>query len=579
TDLAIRVRQRHPAGTWLYQPRARVQHSVPGERAALGYFVRRCFEEGVGKANLSRYVGSEEGLASERAYVARVLPRGVAHAVHQALRGDPAGAARAGAIVLGLLVTGAGFSLTSAKNALSGSKPEHRQMTRRKRPEPPSPEFSPVRVHDIEIGEPLAPLLPGRTGSGQPFGSCLCLIRLHGRPLGTIEVPLPAAGVPAERLAELVQTALGDRIVDHLHADGLEPQPLGVAGLPGPETPLCVAVRERMLADPPRISVVIVTRGRPQRVLRTMLSILSCRYPRDRCEVIIVDTPEDGQPPLDFSAEPSIPADANVRVVVEPQRGISLGRNRGLREATGEIVVFADDDVDVDANWLPNLIAGFELGDRVAAVSGPTLPATIETPTERWFEGFGGLQRGYETRVYSLDHRPAEQPLFPFVPGALGSGRSMAFRREAFLRLGGFDPALGPPTPTLAGEDIEALLRFVLLGRQVVHEPAALVWHAHPRDYAMLRRRMWGYGLGLSACITKSVVAEPKLLPLLVRKLPRGIAFAVSPHSEKNRRRQGDYPRELVRLEAAGLLVGPLAYARSRIQRRRRGGAPDAVRG
>jgi GT2 family glycosyltransferase len=441
-------------------------------------------------------------------------------------------------------------------------------MTRRQRTEPPSPEFSPVRVHDIEIGKPLEPLPAGSTESGVPFGSCLCLVRLHGRPLGTIEVDLGEDGVSPERLAARIQADLGEEIAAHLSADGLEPAGLGPEGLPTPETPPCVAVRERMLEDPPQISVVIVTRGRPERVLRTVLSILDCRYPHERYEVIIADTPEEGHAPLDFSDNPRIPADASVRVVVEPRQGISIGRNRGLVEASGEIVVFADDDVDVDPNWLPNLIAGFELGDRVDAVSGPTLPAAIETPTERWFEGFGGLQRGYETRVYSLDEPPSDQPLFPFIPGALGSGRAMAFRREPFLRSGGFDPVLGPPTPTLAGEDIEALLRFVLAGRQVVHEPAALVWHDHPREYQMLRRRMWGYGLGLSSCIIKSVADDPRLLSTLARKLPGGVKFALSPSSEKNKGRQGDYPRELIRLEAAGLALGPLAYARSRWQQR-----------
>lgn len=450
-------------------------------------------------------------------------------------------------------------------------------MTRRSRPEPASPEFAPVRLHDVELSAPLKALDAGVSESGRPFKSCLCLVRLHGRPLGTLSVDLGPDGISAEDLAARIGRELGGAVADHLREDGLEPVPVRAEGIESPATPRCVEVRETMLKDPPRISVVIVTRGRPQRVLRTLRSILTCRYPHEKSEVIIVDTPEDGNAPLAF-APADLPADSKVRVVVEPNPGISLGRNRGLLEATGEIVVFADDDVDVDVNWLPDLIAGFRLSDRVDAVSGPTFPATIETPTERWFEGFGGLQRGYRTRVYSLDDPPPDQPLFPFLPGALGSGRSMAFRREPFTRLGGFDPALGPPMPTRAGEDIEALLRFVLKGRQVVHEPAALVWHTHPRDYEMLRQRMWGYGLGISACITKSVIGQPSLLPVLARRLPAGARFALSPNSEKNQGRQGDYPRELIGLELAGLICGPFAYGRSRriVHRRERNGGERA---
>jgi GT2 family glycosyltransferase len=447
-------------------------------------------------------------------------------------------------------------------------------MARSRQTEPPSPEFSPVRVRDVEIGAPLEALPRGETESGAPFGSCLCLVRLHGRPLGTIEVELPPEGVSAGALAARIQRDLGPEVARHLREDGLPAAGVSAEGIAGPEVPACATAREDLLKRAPTVSVVIVTRGRPQRVLRTILSILGCRYPRERYDVIVVDTPEEGEPPLDFS-DAELPADATVRVVVEPEPGISRGRNRGLREAGGELVVFADDDVDVDENWLVTLIAGFELGGEVDAVSGPTLPGAVETPTERWFEGFGGLQRGFETRVYSLDDPPRDQPLFPFVPGALGSGRSMAFRRDPFRRMGGFDVTLGPPTPTLAGEDIEALLRVVLSGSAVVHEPAALVWHAHPREYQMLRRRMWGYGLGLSACVTKSVVENPRLLPALLRKLPKGLAFALSPRSDKNRKRQGDYPTELIWLELAGLACGPFAYGRSRWQHRgeRAGGA------
>jgi len=453
---------------------------------------------------------------------------------------------------------------------------ERRLEVARSQPtEPLSPDFAPVRIEDIEIAAPLQDVARGATADGVPFESCFCLVRLHGRPLGTIELRLPSEGIAAEELAMRIRLELGEEIAAHLRADGLPPVALTAAGIPGPDVPACAKAREGVLRDAPRISIVIVTRGRPDQVRQTVRSILSCRYPGDRQETIVVDTPEDGEQPLSFE-EGDFPAGAKVRVVVEPEPGISRARNRGLREAGGEIVVFADDDVDVDENWLATLVAAFQRGPRVDAVSGPTFPAALETPTELWFEGFGGLQRGFQTRLYDLDDPPADQPLFPFTPGAFGSGRSMAFRRGALRRLGGFDPVLGPPTPTLAGEDIEALLHVVLAGRQVVHEPAALVWHAHPRDYHMLRRRMWGYGLGLSACVTKSVLDNPRLLSRLLRKLPAGLVFALSSKSKKNENRQKDYPRELIRLELAGLACGPFAYARSRWQQR--GGNETAPR-
>ncbi len=121
TDLAIRVKQRWPNSIWLYQPRARVHHTVTGERASLGYFVRRSFEEGAGKARLARYVGAQDGLRSERRHVAVVLPRGVARSLRELLAGDRQGALRAAAIVIGLISSAAGFLVASVARTLRGN--------------------------------------------------------------------------------------------------------------------------------------------------------------------------------------------------------------------------------------------------------------------------------------------------------------------------------------------------------------------------------------------------------------------------------------------------------------------------
>ncbi len=109
TDLAIRVKQRIADAVWLYQPAARVLHSVPAARTSVGYFLRRSFEEGVGKASLARLVGSDASLASERGYVSRVLPRAIVRESGRLLRGDGAAALRILAIVAGTGAAGIGY--------------------------------------------------------------------------------------------------------------------------------------------------------------------------------------------------------------------------------------------------------------------------------------------------------------------------------------------------------------------------------------------------------------------------------------------------------------------------------------
>ncbi len=110
TELCIRAQQHWPAGQFLYDPQARVQHSVPASRAQWSYFLARCWAEGRSKALVARWVGQADALAAEQAYTRRTLPAGVLAGVKAlVLRGEAAGAQRAGAILAGLAVTTLGY--------------------------------------------------------------------------------------------------------------------------------------------------------------------------------------------------------------------------------------------------------------------------------------------------------------------------------------------------------------------------------------------------------------------------------------------------------------------------------------
>jgi glycosyltransferase involved in cell wall biosynthesis/GT2 family glycosyltransferase len=109
TDLSIRIGQRWPLSEILYDPAAAVDHLVPPARARLSYFLERCGAEGRSKAILTRLVGSDDGLESERAYVRRALPLGLLGDLRDVLGGDLAGLGRAAALALGLTTTTLGY--------------------------------------------------------------------------------------------------------------------------------------------------------------------------------------------------------------------------------------------------------------------------------------------------------------------------------------------------------------------------------------------------------------------------------------------------------------------------------------
>jgi glucosyl-dolichyl phosphate glucuronosyltransferase len=124
TELCIRAKQHWPEKVFLYEPRATIHHHIPPKRASWRYFRSRCYAEGLSKALVARYVGAKDGLASERAYTLRILPVGVARGIMDGLlRLDPAGFARAGAIIAGLFLTTVGYLV----GALNTGRPTNRR--------------------------------------------------------------------------------------------------------------------------------------------------------------------------------------------------------------------------------------------------------------------------------------------------------------------------------------------------------------------------------------------------------------------------------------------------------------------
>lgn len=430
---------------------------------------------------------------------------------------------------------------------------------------PASSDFAPVRLVEVELSEPLPRLEGGRGELGIPYRSLQCLVCLHGRPLGFVVAEPKEGVVEPEALARAIWGALAQEIRHHMSVDALPmPEVLDAKGLPTTGEPACRRRDAEVEAAAPFVSIVIPTRNRVSSAQRTVERIANSAYPTNRFEIVLVDNGSGEDEMVDPDAFASI-SQPVVRVLREPVPGGSAARNRGLAEADGEFVVFADDDVQVDTDWLLRMVAPMATDERVGGVAGLTVPFGLETPPQAWFEGFGGFMRGFERRDYEIADPPPDKPLFPFTIGDLGSGQNMAFRRRVLREIGGFDTRLGPATPTLGGEDLDAMLKVLLGGHRVVYEPAAIVRHEHQRTYDELRKRMWGYGVGLTSVLTKAVIENPALLgPLLVRKLARGIAYAGSSKSPKNMKKQADYPAELTRLERRGMLYGPFAFLRSR---------------
>lgn len=421
---------------------------------------------------------------------------------------------------------------------------------------------APIAVEELELSEPLPPLAATST-------QALVLVRLHGHPVGLVVHELDGTTVtPAERAARTWE-ALGPRIRERLAADGL-PVVTGLDehGLPAAHEPRCLAQRRAHLDDPPRTTVVIPTRDRPLELLdAAAASVLASEFPRERFDLLILDNAPSTEDTRRWAEA------RGITYVREPAAGVSRARNRAFAEAQGEIVAFVDDDAVVDPQWLAEITRPFR-DPRVACVTGLVTPLVLNTPAQVLFEQYRGPGTGFEHRVYDLDeHRPAD-PLFPYTAGRFGASNNCAFRRAAIETVGGFDPSLGGGTPAAAGEDLEMFFRIVASGHRLVVAPAAHARHLNRDTYEAFRAQMRSYGLGLGSYVTK-LATDPRRLPGILRRVPRGLALLLAPGSPKNERRGADYPPEIRRLELAGLVQAPAVYLRSRrmVARQRRSAA------
>jgi peptidoglycan/xylan/chitin deacetylase (PgdA/CDA1 family)/glycosyltransferase involved in cell wall biosynthesis len=443
--------------------------------------------------------------------------------------------------------------------------------------------YVPVAVLDAELARPLPPLDPRRAAE--------VLVRLHGRPLGTVRVE------PGGSLADVVTELLGGAIAAHLADDGLAlvtGSGCGAAArhevgcgrvVPGsmPGSGCGAAARHEvgcgrvvpgsMTAGPPwpchrapaapaySTSVVIPTVGRPRYVVELVRSLLDGDVAPD--EVIVVDN-RPADPATKQALDRDLADEPRVRYLAEPVAGASQARNTGLRAARGDLVAFLDDDVVADRTWLASVHQAWDAVPGVGAVTGLILPTELETHGQQLVQAYGGFDKGCTRRIFDLGEHRLAHPLYPYLVGAYGSGANAVFDRAAITALGGFDTRLGPGTPTKAGEDLDVLLRTVLDGRAIVYEPAALVRHHHRPDDAGLRTMAYDYGIGLSALFVKHLTTDAHSLLAIGRRLPAGLRLLLAPDSTRNvNRRAAHYPAELTLRELLGIAAGPLAFARS----------------
>lgn len=217
----------------------------------------------------------------------------------------------------------------------------------------------------------------------------------------------------------------------------------------------------------PKVSVVVCAYNAADTLEDNLASLEKLTYPD--YEIILVNDGSRDRTSAIGHAHP------RVRVIDIANGGLSAARNVGLAAATGEIVAYTDADTRVDPDWLTFLVQPFLRSDVVGS-GGPNVVPADDPPIAQCI----ARAPGGPTHVL-LDDRIAEH-----VPGC-----NMAFRRDALLAIGGFNPVY-----LRAGDDVDVCWRLQARGWKIGFASSALVWHHHRSSVKAYWRQQVGYGEG-----------------------------------------------------------------------------------
>jgi glucosyl-dolichyl phosphate glucuronosyltransferase len=227
------------------------------------------------------------------------------------------------------------------------------------------------------------------------------------------------------------------------------------------------------------LSVIIPTLNRPDSLMRQLHSLQ--HQTLEAFELLVVDNAADGHLRCRLAAFNST-APHPVTYVPEPHLGLMQARHAGARHATGEVLVYLDDDQTSRPDALEAYVEAFAAHPAMAAAGGP-VDLAWEVPPPHWLNTYVMPQlMGAEgmCHLFSVFHHGPHVLLWPPGHGFFFGG-NMAIRRDVLFEVGGFHPELVGATCVGDGE-VGLYRKLWQAGLRIGYVPAALQMHHIPPE-------------------------------------------------------------------------------------------------
>lgn len=218
----------------------------------------------------------------------------------------------------------------------------------------------------------------------------------------------------------------------------------------------------------PTFSIVLCTRNRSRLLREALESFLGVEFPPEAFELCVVDN-NSSDDTRDVIAAFAARAPFAVHNIFEPRPGLSVARNRAVREARGEYLFFTDDDQLVDRGILREY-QRVSTTHRARVLQG-AIDLTFPAGRPSWLHGPLDVWFG---RTRDIPEGPATIDLF---------GGNMVFHRALFESVLTFREDLGKGAAGYS-EDSEISRRLRAHGETVVFAPTAVIYHVIDADRA-----------------------------------------------------------------------------------------------
>ena len=273
---------------------------------------------------------------------------------------------------------------------------------------------------------------------------------------------------------------------------------------------------------PKSISIIICTKDRYNDLKDCLQSFTSVIVGANKYEFVVVDSTTNKE--IRGKVEEECQK-YGAKYYYEPRKGLSIARNTAIEKASGDIVVFLDDDFIIPKDCIDRLIANFS-DSKVMCVTGRMLSYRHDE-LSNFFEKHMSYDRG-ESRLAVTAKDMTFSSLFSTAftkflnnkkrstpPYSVGFG-FCSFKKSVFASIGGFDPQLGRGTPQMGSDDVDIFYRVLKAGYTIVYEPSALIYHNHRHSMEELVEYGYSSGVSIKSFTKKYFLKDPYIFSLFL---------------------------------------------------------------